>query len=90
MALDSIKGKTMDEEIKHGTYAAYTNKKCRCEECKSAARQYMREYRKTEGGRARSRLYTHIATKRNGKAASWVKENHPDVWEKICSEVTAK
>jgi hypothetical protein len=50
----------------------------------------MREYRKTEGGRARSRLYTHIATKRNSKAAGWVKENHPDVWEKICSEVTAK
>jgi hypothetical protein len=76
--------------VRHGTYAAYTNKKCRCEECKTAAREYMRDYRKTESGRARSRLYTHIATKRNNKAAAWVKENHPDVWEKICSEISAK
>jgi hypothetical protein len=50
----------------------------------------MREYRKTESGRARSRLYTHIATKRSTKAAAWVRENHPDVWEKICSEIIAK
>jgi hypothetical protein len=76
--------------VKHGTYASYTNRKCRCDECKTAAREYMREYRKTDSGRERSRLYTHIATKRSNKAAAWVKENHPDVWEKICSEITSR
>lgn len=76
--------------IKHGTYAAYTNKKCRCEECKTAAREYMRKYRKTDSGRTRSRLYTQITTKRNSRAAAWVRENHPDVWNTICSEISAK
>lgn len=28
-------------EIKHGTYYAYTKRKCRCEQCKRARRDYM-------------------------------------------------
>jgi hypothetical protein len=79
-----------EESIKHGTYAAYTNRKCRCEECKIAAREYMREYRKTESGRARSRLYTQVGTKRNARASAWLKTNRPDVWENICAEISAK
>jgi len=75
-------------EVNHGTYAAYTNKKCRCQECKTAASEYMRAYRRTEGGRSRTRLYTHLSAKRNTKAAQWVKQNHPDVWQVICQEIS--
>lgn len=81
---------TTNNHITHGTYASYTNRKCRCEDCKAAASEYMRKYRKTESGRSRSRLYTHLSAKRNSKAAKWVKDNRPDIWEKICNEVTAR
>ena len=80
----------MEKKINHGTYAAYTNKRCRCDECRQAASEYMRQYRKTESGRARSRLYTHISAKRNSRAAAWIKENHPQVWEQICNETSGK
>lgn len=78
----------MEEEVKHGTYAAYTNRKCRCEECKFAAREYMRQYRKTETGRQKTRFYTHLQTKRNNRAAKWVRANHPEIWEQICKEIS--
>ena len=32
-------------KIKHGTHAAYTFHKCRCEECRRVNRIYMRKYR---------------------------------------------
>jgi len=78
----------MMKEINHGTYAAYTNSKCRCEECKEAAREYMRKYRKTESGRQKTRFYTHLSTKRNNRAAAWVRKNHPDIWQNICQEIS--
>ena len=74
-------------DLKHGTYACYTNGKCRCEECRKAARGYMKKYRKTENGRLKTRRYTHLQTKRNNAAASWVRKVHPDIWKTICDEV---
>jgi hypothetical protein len=74
-------------KIVHGTYACYTNSKCRCELCAGAAREYMRKYRQTEQGRQKSRFYTHLAAKRASRAASWLKENNPDVWAEICLEI---
>lgn len=77
-------------DLKHGTYACYTNSKCRCELCREAAREYMRKYRKTENGRSKTRRYTHLQAKRNNSAASWVRKNYPDIWKNICEEVTLK
>lgn len=85
-----------DEETKvtkpnHGTYASYTNAKCRCDLCREAAREYMRKYRTTEHGRKKSRLYAQISARRNAKAAQWLKENMPEVWSQICDDTpTAK
>lgn len=74
-------------ELKHGTYACYTNSKCRCEECRKAARSYMQKYRKTENGRSKTRRYTHLQAKRNNAAASWVRKTHPEMWKEICEEI---
>lgn len=80
----------MTNEMKHGTYACYTNSKCRCEECRKAAREYMQKYRKTDSGRAKTRKYTHLQAKRNTQAAVWLRKNMPDVWKQICDEVNAR
>lgn len=75
------------EDYKHGTYAAYTNKKCRCTECKNAAREYMSTYRKTDAGRSKSRFYARISAKRNAEAARWMRVNQPDIWDDICKTI---
>lgn len=83
--------KKIKEKPAHGTYASYTNTKCRCDLCREAAREYMRKYRTTEQGRKKSRLYAQVAARRNARAAQWLKENNPEVWEQICNDTpTAK
>lgn len=36
------------DELKHGSYSTYVNKKCRCDECREAAREYQRTKRGTQ------------------------------------------
>lgn len=54
-------------EILHGTYSTYTNRKCRCEECSAAAKQYQRDRT------ARSRGESEFTPKKRGPK---VKEEH--------------
>lgn len=68
---------------KHGTYNSYTNGKCRCNLCTNAAREYMRNYRKTAKGRAFTKYYAVLSSRRAQLAAQWVRNNRPDVWESI-------
>ena len=75
----------MADEIVHGLYATYTNLKCRCPECRKAAAGYMRAYRKTGVGKEQARFHQIVANKRSQLAIKWVKENHPEQWDKICT-----
>jgi hypothetical protein len=50
----------------------------------------MQKYRKTDGGRAKTRKYTHLQAKRNTQAAVWLRKNMPDVWKQICDEVNER
>lgn len=68
---------------RHGTYNSYTNGKCRCDECRTAAREYMRKYRTTNKGRSNSRYYAVLGSRRAQLAAKWVRQNHPEVWESL-------
>jgi hypothetical protein len=76
----------MEPEVTHGLYATYTNMKCRCTECKQAAAEYMRGYRKTSTGKSHARLHQIVANKRSQIAVQWIKEQHPDRWANICQE----
>lgn len=76
----------MEPEIVHGLYATYTNIKCRCTECKQAAAEYMRAYRKTSAGKSQARFHQVVANKRSQIAIQWVKNNHPQEWAKICEQ----
>lgn len=72
--------------IEHGTYTTYTNRKCRCEECRNAAAEYMRTYRQTENGKISQKYHTSLTMKRAQLAARYVKNNHPKVWREINDE----
>jgi hypothetical protein len=39
----------------HGTVSGYTNLKCRCEPCRKAWREYMREYLRCNPGKRMAR-----------------------------------
>lgn len=73
---------------KHGTYNSYTNGKCRCEECRKAASDYMRKYRSTDRGRKTQRYYTILGNKKAQLASQWIQENRPDIWEMIGRKAT--
>lgn len=77
---------TMDN-LKHGSCTTYTYHGCRCDECKRAQREYMRSYRSTRQGRRRTNVNNAAAAARAWRAAQWVRENRPDVWADIRSEV---
>jgi hypothetical protein len=74
----------MADEVEHGLYATYTNLKCRCELCRKAAAEYMRGYRKTSVGKSQARFHQIVANKRSQIAIKWIKDNHPEQWDKIC------
>jgi hypothetical protein len=75
----------MENEIIHGLYATYTNAQCRCPECRKAAADYMRNYRKTATGKTQARYHQALSNRRSQIAIQWIKENHPDKWESICA-----
>jgi hypothetical protein len=45
----------------------------------------MRNYRKTSVGKSQARFHQVVANKRSQIAIQWIKENHPEQWDKICS-----
>jgi hypothetical protein len=71
--------------MKHGTSRGYCYYKCRCHDCTKAQREYLRKYRATSAGAARTRLNNKLSDVRKQFAAEWVKENHPDIWNSICA-----
>ena len=77
------------KEIKHGTAGGYSYGKCRCELCTAAQAAYMREYRKGDFARKKSRLWNRRAVYQHKLAANWVKKNHPDVWAQIIEEAAS-
>jgi phage FluMu protein Com len=76
----------MADEIVHGLYATYTNLKCRCPRCRKAAAKYMQAYRKTSVGKSQAKFHQVVANKRSQMAINWIKVNHPEQWDKICSK----
>lgn len=74
--------------IKHGTYNAYTNGGCRCDQCRKAASEYMRQYRSTAKGKQTQRYYTVLGNKKAQLASQWIQQNRPDIWEMISKKAT--
>ena len=45
----------------------------------------MRGYRKTAVGKDNAKFYQIVANKRSQMAIKWIKDNHPEQWDKICA-----
>ena len=43
---DALKPETLVESPKHGTISMYVSRKCRCDPCRQANREYVQEYRR--------------------------------------------
>jgi len=43
----------------------------------------MKKYRSTDKGKKIQRYYTILGSKKAQLASSWVRKNHPEVWESI-------
>jgi hypothetical protein len=69
--------------MKHGTSRGYCHYKCRCYDCTKAQREYLRKYRATSAGAAKTRLNNKLSDIRKQLAADWLRENQPDVWAAI-------
>lgn len=69
--------------MKHGTSRGYCHYKCRCYDCTKAQREYLRKYRATSAGAAKTRLNNKLSEVRKQLAADWLRENQPDAWAAI-------
>ena len=78
------------DDPRHGTSVAYCYYKCRCDVCRNKHREYVRNYRATSAGRAKTRQHNDDARRRMVLAAAWVKTNRPDIWNEICQAVESK
>lgn len=68
----------------HGTQTMYKNKKCRCDECRLANTQSVKEWRMQK--RARARQMSRVRSRMCQLSMVYVRENHPDVYKSIKAE----
>lgn len=70
--------------MNHGTQTMYKNKKCRCDECRKANTQSVKDWRMQR--RARSRQISRVRSRVTQLCMVYVRENLPDVYEQIKKE----
>jgi hypothetical protein len=68
--------------MKHGR-SAFVNGKCRCDVCRQAQADYMREYRGTPIGKRKHAINARKKAKRDALCREWVKSMQPDVYQHI-------
>lgn len=73
--------------IQHGTTTGYQYHKCRCDLCRKAQTDSVRQYRATQQGRAKVRNNNANAQRRLSLAAQWMREKRPDIWQQIVHQV---
>jgi hypothetical protein len=66
--------------------STYRKHGCRCEECRAAANAHQREMRR----RGRTALHLKADRKAATWAATWVRREHPEVWQKLRAEAQAE
>ena len=66
------------KDAPHGTVARY-RRKCRCAECREAARLYAQKYRRSDKGSKAARKSASRNNFIRQEALAWVRQNHPEV-----------
>lgn len=67
----------------HGKLYGYSSMKCRCNECRRIAREYAKQYRSTDKGRAATQRSAARNNYIRQQAVNWLREHRPDVVSKI-------
>ena len=73
--------------MQHGTVTGYRYHRCRCDACRRANTDSMRDarQRRTPGTMRASR----VSSRKAVLAAAWVSRNRPDVWAEIDRQAKA-
>ncbi len=72
--------------MKHGR-SAFVNLKCRCDICRKAQTDYMKEYRGTPIGKRKHAINARKKARRDAMCRQWIKANRPDVFKRIWQAV---
>lgn len=75
------------DDPRHGRYSTYTYHGCRCDDCRRANADAARRRRATS---SRSRDTMRARSIAENRAATWIRANHPDVWERLLNEAYAE
>ena len=67
--------------------STYMNHRCRCDECRAAQSDYMRARRALPG---RMRTTMRAGRRAEPLAASWVRQNEPDLWASFMTRARAE
>ena len=76
--------------VKHGAYSTYSNRGCRCDECRQAHAEWHRQYRHSESGHSRTLLANRRSRRIQQLAAQHLKTTHPEEYENILRQVEAE
>jgi hypothetical protein len=72
--------------MKHGR-SAFVNGKCRCDVCRQAQADYMKDYRGTPTGKRKHAINARKKARRDAMCRQWIKANRPDVFQRIWQAV---
>jgi hypothetical protein len=72
---------------RHGSTANY-NRGCRCADCSGANTRAMQRYRDSDRGRAKQRERSRRDSRLRQLCMGYVRDLHPEVWEKFVEMVT--
>lgn len=67
----------------HGTLATYCNHGCRCDDCRTAQRDYMRRYRSTQIGRQKARYSSKVKSRVAQRCMEYMRTHHRDIYYSI-------
>lgn len=73
--------------VKHGYYATYSNRGCRCLACKEAHAAWHRQYRRSANGKSTTVKANRKSRRIQQQAAEFLRVYYPDLYATIVSRV---
>lgn len=78
-----------EKPIVHGLLYSYTGRRCKCDDCRSAMKEYSAKYRSTPEGREKARQASRRGNYLRQRAIQHMKQHHPEVMAQFEAEWAA-